>query len=128
MRNIKAAGHSVVPDAQLDTQFITQMISRMVQCHLLVSRGYKLISYYDLEKSDSMCAVVGSLESVLLRMDTMFQEPKQYMPYSECLWKWKDLKFYLDLLVSVAIKFREDLTKPQKPKKETQRKLISCPR
>merc|ERR1712083_134317 len=104
MRNIKAAGHSVVPDAQLDTQFITQMISRMVQCHLLVSRGYKLISYYDLEKSHSMCAVVGSLEFVLFRMDAMFQEPKQYLPYSECVWTWKKLKVYLDLFVSEAVK------------------------
>jgi len=90
---------------KLNMKFMYEMISRLIESHLMLSRGYKLISYYHLENGNAVYSIVESLEHVVFRMDAMFQDPKQYLPWSQCQWKYADLKFYIQFLVKETQKY-----------------------
>jgi len=102
--NATETSNEKVP-GKLNMKFIYKMISRMIESHLMLSRAYKLISYFNLSQGTSVCSIVESLEHVVFRMDAMFQDPKQYLPWSQCQWKFADLKFYLDFLVKETLKY-----------------------
>jgi len=95
-----------VPKA-LDVHFMYQLISRMIQSHLLLSRAYKYASYHNVDDNHTTFQIVQSLECVAFKLDAMFQgETKIYPSWNECRWKWYDLGFYIEFYVAEMLKLK----------------------
>ena len=74
LKNIVAATkeHNEKVPAKLDIKFVHEMVSRLVQCHLVLSRGYKLVSYFNLGERSAVYSIVQSLEHVVWSCCVLF--------------------------------------------------------
>eukprot|EP01083_Nonionella_stella_P167644 563981_1 len=91
----------------LNIDFVYQLISRLIQTHLLLSRAYKYISYHRIKENEMVCCIANSLQHVAFKLDAMFQQPKVYLPYQQLKWKWHDLAFYIDFFTQEVCKINE---------------------
>lgn len=114
LRNIKTAteNNKEKLPKKLDMEFMYELIGRMIEGHLLLSRGYKYISYHNVRDDHTIVQILKSLEHVAFKLDAMFQEPRMYLPWNDMRWKWYDLGFYIEFFVAEMIKVI-------KPKKDT---------
>ena len=106
LKNIKIATENnkeKIPK-KLNMEFMYELMGRLIETHLLLSRGYKWISYHSYSEDHTVVCILKSLEHVAFKLDAMFQEPKVYSPWTEIRWKWYDLGFYIEFFISEMIK------------------------
>ncbi|ETO14254.1 hypothetical protein RFI_23115 [Reticulomyxa filosa] len=96
-RQIELSGLQDDVPEYVNMEFIQSVVHRMVQAHLLISRGYKFLYYYDMSQHHVVSNALSSLESVIFKLDVMFTEPTTYLPARAIRWKWYDLGFYIEL-------------------------------
>merc|ERR1712204_24971 len=104
----------------LNIEFVYNLLSRMHQAHLLLSRAHKYASYHNLSVGDTPYNVMKSLECVAFALYTMFGERKEYKPYSVIRWKMYDLKFYIDFYISQVAKQRKGNVKTSKKSQQNE--------
>merc|ERR1712176_1257860 len=105
----------------LNLEFCYQLISRMHQSHLLLSRAYKYATYHELKEADEAVQIMKSLECVAFALYGMICEKKEYGSYSKIRWKMYDLRFYIDFYVSEIEK-----RKKQKNGKKKGSEFVLC--
>merc|ERR1712107_651702 len=84
----------------LNLEFVYQLISRMHQSHLLLSRAYKYATFHQLREADDAVRIMKSLECVAFWLYDLICERRQCVPYSQLRWKTYDLRFYIDFYVT----------------------------